>query len=571
MSAFGRVRETLQPFPSRAFPEAGQGEAPPSWPFAAWLPAELSAREWILPGARPAHDAFWTADHFAFPREGGGHGPLQWAVEGEGARDLDRAWDGSSTGLDPSDPLSAPDSETAATAFEVFLRKSDSVPTEGSLTGAGVVFRPAETRFSGQDAFGPVFLGQPSGPEAAQVLPADVSPLTVSSDPLTAIDWGTAVPTTTIDVYFAPAGTYIDGIVDFGPAQGFTSFETQQILSALDQFAAVTNLTFRVTTSQFGAELRLGTFDLDAYDAIAFMVPPGEPNAGFMGFDPDYLRWYDGDSGNPLLSTGGFIYAVLLEELGHGLGLAHPHDDGGTSTILEGVTAPIGSYGVGDLNQGVFTTMGYNEGWPAGPYGDEYYDGTYIYVNDFGYEATPMALDVAVLQAKYGANLGHAAGDDVYFLPEANGIGTYYTSIWDVAGTDRIQFDGTQDAIIDLRPATLLGEVGGGGFVSYAAGIRGGFTIAAGVVIENATGGAGQDQITGNDAANVLDGGDGDDWLFGGIGDDTLIGGAGGDALVGGAGNDVLRGAGALAGDMALYPALPDRLELFDTADHFVF
>ena len=358
------------------------------------------------------------------------------------------------------------------------------------------------------------------------------------SDPLSAINWGTKLSTTVIDVYFAPAGTYIDNVTDLGPAQGFTAFEKRQVFSALEQIEKVTNLSFRVTTSQTLAEFRLGTFELDAYDAIAFMEPPGSLYAGFMGFDPDYLSWYDADSGNPLLSRGGFIYAVLLEEFGHGLGLAHPHDDGGTSTILEGVDAPRGSYGVGDLNQGVYTMMGWNEGWPGGPYGDQYYDGTYTYVNDFGYEAGPMALDIAVLQQKYGSNLSWATGNNVYLLPETNGLGTFFESIWDAGGTDTVRYEGTADAIIDLRAATLAGEAGGGGFISYAAGIRGGYTIAAGTVVENATGGAGNDVLTGNAADNILKGGNGNDSLFGGSNFDTLFGGGGNDTLNGGLGRD---------------------------------
>jgi hypothetical protein len=439
--------------------------------------------------------------------------------------------------------------------FADFLRKTSSVPREADLSDRdGIVFRPADgfvfTQASGEQTFG------------AAASSSSVTPFGVSSDPLTAIDWGTKLATTVVDVYFAPAGTYIDGVGDFGPAQGFTLYERQQILSALDQVAAVTNLSFRVTTTQAGAEFRLGTFHLDAYDAIAFMVPPGEPYAGFMGFDPDYLRWLDGESGNPLLSRGGFMYAVLLEELGHGLGMAHPHDEGGTSTILEGVTAPVGSYGVGDLNQGVYTMMGYTEGWPAGPYGDQYFDGTYIYVNDFGYEATPMALDVAVLQSKYGANLGHAIGDDVYSLPEGNGMGAFFTCIWDAGGTDRLQYGGAQDANIDLRPATLLGEAGGGGYISSAAGIRGGFTIAAGVVIEQAMGGWGNDRITGNGAANLLAGNEGDDWLLGGAGDDTIEGGDGNDLLCGDLGSPE---------EVASLAGLLDRIAQFAETDAFAF
>ena len=64
-------------------------------------------------------------------------------------------------------------------------------------------------------------------------------------------------------------------------------------------------------------------------------------------------------------------------------------------------------------------------------------------------------------------------------------------------------------------------QVGGGGFVSYAYGIYGGFTIANGVVIENATSGGGNDTLVGNAAANVLNGGAGADRMTGGAGKDT--------------------------------------------------
>ena len=49
-------------------------------------------------------------------------------------------------------------------------------------------------------------------------------------------------------------------------------------------------------------------------------------------------------------------------------------------------------------------------------------------------------------------------------------------------------------------------------------------------MIENATGGGGNDQLIGNSAANVLTGNDGNDDMLGRAGDDTLDGGAGNDA-----------------------------------------
>ena len=62
--------------------------------------------------------------------------------------------------------------------------------------------------------------------------------------------------------------------------------------------------------------------------------------------------------------------------------------------------------------------------------------------------------------------------------------------------------------------------------------LNGGFTIAAGVIIENATGGGGNDTLIGNAARNVLQGREGDDQINGYFGADRLIGGAGKDVFV---------------------------------------
>ena len=58
-------------------------------------------------------------------------------------------------------------------------------------------------------------------------------------------------------------------------------------------------------------------------------------------------------------------------------------------------------------------------------------------------------------------------------------------------------------------------------------------------MIENATGGSGNDVLLGNSAANVLTGNDGDDILIGRAGNDLLLGGAGVDSVTGGDGLDV--------------------------------
>ena len=138
----------------------------------------------------------------------------------------------------------------------------------------------------------------------------------------------------------------------------------------------------------------------------------------------------------------------------------------------------LAKYGYGDLNQGVFTAMSYNRGY-SGAAGLPAIDPR------FGAKAGSMAQDIAVLQALYGGNTSHAGGRNFYLLPNTNAPGTAWQAIWDIGGNDLLCYDGDRDATLDLRAATLVYGRGGGGFVS-AAGIAGGYTIAAGVVIEAA-------------------------------------------------------------------------------------
>jgi Ca2+-binding RTX toxin-like protein len=227
-----------------------------------------------------------------------------------------------------------------------------------------------------------------------------------------------------------------------------------------------------------------------------------------------------------------------------------------------GGTAGIGGdFGAFGLSQQVHTIMSYNDGWSTSPYGQPRSGGiTGTQVDHYGWVASLSPLDIAAIQDKYGVNEEWATGDNTYVLKDVNAPGTFYESIWDAGGTDAIVYDGARDANIDLRDATLEYEEGGGGRVSYAYGVHGGFTIANAVTIENARGGGGNDTLTGNEATNRLDGGAGNDALAGGEGGDTLIGGAGTDTLTGGGGADTFRFA---AGDSAVGSAR-DRITDFD-------
>lgn len=206
---------------------------------------------------------------------------------------------------------------------------------------------------------------------------------------------------------------------------------------------------------------------------------------------------------------GGQWYRIALHEIGHGLGLEHTHETG----LFPGVPAGENVPGDNGLNSDLYSVMSYR---PVTSF-------------TYGTPVTPMAFDIAAVQALYGANMSTATGNDGYVLPTANAPGTFYACIWDAAGIDGISVgaQASTGATIDLRAATLRNEVGGGGFLSSVNGIDGGFTIAHGVVIENATGSAHADTITGNAANNRLTGGGGVDTIYGMEGDDILLAGPG--------------------------------------------
>lgn len=361
---------------------------------------------------------------------------------------------------------------------------------------------------------------------------------------LAALNWGTAQDDNTVTVRFVSNGQSRDtGDVDFGTmtSEGFNNYEKAQFAAAFAQIEAVCGLTFDIVTSaNADFELLLDTNEfanVQGGDGIlGFFNPPNEIGEGVGVFNGNaWDRQSDGD-----LQKGGFGYVTIVHELLHGLGLAHPHDNGGSSTILDGVTTEFEDYGDENLNQGIFTTMSYNSGYATGT------NGSAPQSTNYGFEMGPMALDIALLQALYGVNNNHKNGNSTYTLADVNEAGTGWQAIGDTGGTDKIVAVGNKDAFIDLRAATLESDFGGGGRVSAHRGVAGGYTIANGVVIENAVGADGDDTLRGNNAANTLDGGAGADTLIGEQGEDVLYGRNGNDTIKAGNGHDeIVAGAGS--------------------------
>ncbi|WP_282170651.1 M10 family metallopeptidase C-terminal domain-containing protein [Ruegeria atlantica] len=306
--------------------------------------------------------------------------------------------------------------------------------------------------------------------------------------------------------------------------------------AALSAIEAVANIRFVETSNSATADLveyiAPGSF-FSSNNTLGYHYTPSSlPSEG--AFNTDF--WVAGENGDP----GGFFFTTILHELGHALGLGHPHDTGLSTGVMQGVTSPFDSFGTGNLNQGVFTVMSYNDGWTSR-------DGILPVSATYGGSTGLGALDIAALQAMYGANTSANSGSNIYTLPSSNSAGVGYQAIWDTGGIDALRHAGSQNAVLDLRPATLDYSVLGGGGVSFVGGVKGGYTIAAGAIIENASGGSGDDTILGNGAENTIWGHLGNDTIYSasnGSNNNNLLGGHGHDAihLADGVGADTVHG-----------------------------
>jgi serralysin len=268
----------------------------------------------------------------------------------------------------------------------------------------------------------------------------------------------------------------------YGGYSAFSSSQKDAVRSVLAEYATFINVRF-VEGGPGDTDLYFGRANLKAMDGLG----------GFSwrktskSFDLDGYALFD--NGQSLTDLYG--RHLIVHEIGHAMTLKHP-----------------GRYSAGDekpflpkaKDNNKFTAMSYRKNPDSGELADRL-----------------MLYDIAALQARYGANLDHRTGNDVYGPPTAR-----LEVIWDAGGTDRIDGSSLSSNLkIDLRDGKFsnLGQ-------------KANLAVAFGTIIENATGGSGNDKLVGNKRANILDGGPGNDALIGGKGADLLIGGPGSDRFV---------------------------------------
>lgn len=268
-------------------------------------------------------------------------------------------------------------------------------------------------------------------------------------------------------------------------------------------------------------------------------------------------------------AKGNYAYMTIMHEIGHALGLSHPHEK---STLAMGAAVPEGPeeglcpccggalhgqaageqslaaasfQGVRAIDAMAWTLMSYRS-----------YSGADMakgYTNEtFGYAQTPMARDIAAIQHLYGADYETRSGDTVYRWSETtgekfvNGVGQgkpgankVFETVWDGGGRDTLDFSNHKtDLTVDLSPGGWT-NFNNGQLASLGNGQKAPGNVAlaylhegdARAYVENAIGGSGDDRITGNAADNVLVGGAGNDTLEGISGRNLLVGDGLGNAL----------------------------------------
>lgn len=248
----------------------------------------------------------------------------------------------------------------------------------------------------------------------------------------------------------------LDGtrVIDFSISSGFSgeywinpSEVTASLKAALATFSTFANVKFNylgqfvdpTQAARAGSEINLSLdsewtfFSAENQWARAFFPAPSYSQSPYTGAAGDvYLNINSDANSLPSYSPGSAGWFLLLHELGHSLGLKHPHDDGGTGRPT------LSDIGFDALDMDWATIMSYN---------DE------AFANLVEWDpSTPMVLDALALQYLYGPNTSTHAGQSLHVLQDQD----FYTTLWDASGIDTLDVQAQTEGWTIILPHVTL-------------------------------------------------------------------------------------------------------------------
>jgi len=271
----------------------------------------------------------------------------------------------------------------------------------------------------------------------------------------------------------------------------------RQALAVWEQYANVDFVLTSETASSVG-DIRFGMSTVLRSDARAVTLPPLDSGLDLGGALADI--WFQSDIegiGDSTFAPGTAEFRTTLHELGHAVF--------GFTDVSNSDVPGLGGQLSSEWDTTFWTVMSYNSEPQPNP-------------------ITPMYLDILAAHRIYG-DVDIFTGDDTHTV-NADSLVT----IWDDGGNDTIVWNDDVGAHLSLQfyderfnvhPSNNLGWSGIDSGAFESSDWR--FFIAPGTLIENLTGGSGNDWLEGNGADNIIDGGLGADAMAGGSGNDTYI------------------------------------------------
>lgn len=363
--------------------------------------------------------------------------------------------------------------------------------------------------------------------------------------------WGGSTVTFSVPGPGASWSGYAPGKEPFDPTfSTLNGLQAGRFAAAVASWDAVAGVAIVQTddASQPG-QIRVAFTDVDKFEnANIWGYAQSPPLRGGGGSAQSGDIWIDFGKAASSFAATSYDYMATIHEIGHALGLKHPHEDGAVlPAAYDNHRFTVMSYN--DATDNVWRTV---EPTPTG----------IRTVVQGVYPTTPMVFDIVALQARYGLDPATAAGDTVYSWAQET---PFMMAIYDAGGVDTFDLSNlTRSSVVDLSPGAYssIAQFTGAEQAAYWTGVHpwaanflnqqfnqastytwtNNVGIAHSTVIENAIGGAGGDTMIGNGIANAIYGRAGNDTIDGGAGDDYLRGDEGADRIAGGPGFDDING-----------------------------